>query len=312
MSKRIYSVLLAAVLLFISSPIVYSDVVMSNKFLLKNKDNAECMWPVSGRFVVNSPSGYIIPREEPGSEKGVSTQSSYKGTSPGGRDDKPYTYRGEVFIFMNGEIIDITHVYLHNGEYWGVMSYSHTYQPPGWMLMDELLLLYEREDFEEEHYAELYEYTGSYGAVLSAKKLVLWQWPGSDREKIIIEDKEDIINYANVFFAYKDKEGREWGKTKHLHWWICLSDPANSKIPAFNPAQEPVKWSPDHSYDLSDNDVTIWPPANLSDLPISALLGYLTNNIALMAVTAFVLAIVVTGAVLLMRKRIKPGGNGEE
>jgi len=87
-------------------------------------------------------------------------------------------------------------------------------------------------------------YTGSYDAVLSANKLILWEWPGSDREKRIIENNETISKLANVVYAYKDKDGREWGKTSYMEGWICLSDPENSKIPAFYLGSEPIHWLP--------------------------------------------------------------------
>lgn len=250
---RTHFIIIIIVTYLLASPLsVYADIVIGNEFLYQNEDKAEEVGEryYGKRFIINSPSGYVIPKEEPGSEQGISTSAySYKGMSPGGREDKTYTYSGDVFVFMNGEIIYITHTFLHNGSYWGVMSPSHTYQPPGWIPMDELLVQYDHQDFEAENKDNFYTYTGSYDAVISAKKLVEWEWPGSDKEKRIVGDY--IKEYADVLYAYKDNEGREWGKTKFSERWICLSDPENSKIPAFYPAPQPVKWSPDGIYDWS-------------------------------------------------------------
>jgi len=144
---------------------------------------------------------------------------------------------------------------------------AHNYEHPGWVPMDEVFLIFEREDFEKIHKQEFYEYTGSYDAVLSASRLVLWQWPGSDREKIIIDDKgaSKISSFAYVHYAYRDSEGREWGKTREDSW-ICLSDPDNSNIPAFYPAPDAKKWSPGRNNDW----ITIWlptdPPANKANI----------------------------------------------
>jgi len=265
MSKRFFIIL--AVIFLLTPPLtVYADVVFSNAFLSKNKDKTEQLGNAySGiKFCVNSPLGYVIPRDEPGSKNGVSTtEYSYRGASPDGRNDKSYTFSDIVFVFLNGETVYITNTFLYNGQYWGVMSPSHTYQPPGWILMDDLLLVYSRSDFETENENNFYSYTGNYDAVLSAEKLVEWQWPGSDQEKKIIYD--NIPKYANVQFAYKDKDGREWGKTTYDGWWICLNDPENDKIPAFNPSAKAAKWSPDGDIHWSDS-VTVWPPADLTKL----------------------------------------------
>jgi len=226
-----------AFVFFLISPLTASaDVVFGNEFFYENTDITE---KINARFVVNSPLGFVIPKEEPGSERGVSTEFGYRS---GWEDDDIEKQSGPVYVFQNGEIIRIDAILLYNGEYWGVMEVSHLYQPPGWIPMDELLIIYDPRDFEWENKDNFYTYTGSYDAVLSANKLVLWEWPGSDREKRIIENNETISKLANVVYAYKDKDGREWGKTSHMEGWICLSDPENSKIPAFYLGSEPTNW----------------------------------------------------------------------
>ncbi|MDR2854536.1 MAG: hypothetical protein LBV40_00015 [Methanomicrobiales archaeon] len=225
----------------------HADVVFGNEFFYENRDRTESIRENSygERFIVNSPSGYVIPKEEPGSKKGVPTGFGYRGSG----DEEALEPEGPVFVFQNGETVRIEAIFLHNGEYWGVMSPSHVYQPPGWVPMDELLMIYDPSDFELENKDTFYPYTGSYDAVLSANKLVLWEWPGSDREKRVIENKDTISNCADVLYAYKDEEGREWGKTTYMGGWICLSDPENNKIPVFYPASEPTKWLPEDKPD---------------------------------------------------------------
>jgi len=293
MSKRIVGVLLAAILLLVITPNTYADAVFGNEFFYENEDNVEQLgerYYGGKKFVVNSPAGYVIPKVEPGSEQGVSTAYSYMGMNPGGGEDKPYTFSDVVFIFLNGEVIEITHTFLHDGKHWGIMSLSHTYQPPGWIPMDELLVQYALGDFDRENKDSFYTYTGSYDTILSANKLVLWQWPGSDMEKRIIDcNYEDFdIEGISAAYAYKDQQDRVWCYVnlnysyksptspyiddrpyyidRYDSGWICLSDSENSKIPSFNPAPKPVKWSPDGTYDWSDN-ATVWPPADLSELP---------------------------------------------
>jgi len=254
MMKRFLCIIFMVVFIFALPLTLHADLVSGNQFFYENKDKTERISERSyGKsFIINSPLGYVIPVEEPGSDKGIPTNLGY-GTHFG--KTAPDT---DIFIFKNGEVKTITAVYFYNGEYWGVMAPSHVYQPPGWVLMDELLMIYQQEDFEKENKNNFYTYTGSYDAVLSAKRLVEWQWPGSDREKWIIEDKETIIGCADVLYAYKDSEGREWGKTSYTEGWVCLSDPENSKIPKFYPAPKPVKWSHDGNRDWT-NEATVWP-----------------------------------------------------
>ena len=285
------------VICLLSQPIfAFADVVFGNDFFYKNESETEKIGErhFGKKFIANSPLGYIIPKEEPGSEQGILTAThSYKGKSPGGREDEPYTYNGEVFVFINGEIINITHIYLHNERYWGIMPPSHTYQPPGWILMEELLVLYDCQDFEVENKDNFYPYTGSYDAVLSAERLIEWEWPGSDKEKMIIEDY--ISERANVLYAYKDIEGREWGKTKYSERWICLNEPENSKIPSFYPALQPTEWSPDGSNNWSD-DITIYPPAKtLSSNTIDNMSNIIILFIILLSVVSTIIVIMIFG-----------------
>jgi len=297
------------IVFLLASPIVVrADIISGNDFLYELKKNGEKVeelgtWYYGKRFSVNSPSGYVIPKEKPGSEKGVTPSGYYPHYSD---KDKPYKIsHKKEFVFINGETIIITHTYLHNGEYWGVMPPTHSYQPPGWVLMDDLLMIYDQQDFEEENTDKFYTYTGSYDAVLSAKRLVVWQWPGSDKEKRIIDEKDTIIEcanvlnkYVNVLYAYKDNEGREWSNTAIMDGWICLSDPQNSSIPAFHPALQSAKWSSDGIYDWSSNDVTIWPPVDVIKLLSFDTTVYSFDKLLLIIA---IIAVLVADAVVLIK-----------
>ena len=268
----------------------------------------------------------------------MSTARSYRGTSPGGRDDKPYTFEGDFFIFKNGEIITITHTYLHNGKYWGVMSFSHTYQPPGWIPMDELLVAYDFRAFEALNNDVFYTYTGSSDAILSSDRLVLWQWPGSDGEKRIIDDEYFKIKDIAIHRAYMDEDGREWGyasidleyvysdgigeeilgdayydrqtETSYLVEWICLSDPGNSNIPSFNPAPKPANWSPDGIYDETA-DVIVWPPADNPEWsPSEPSDG--NFNMPPLIVPVIVVVVGVAFVIWMFRKKPKPNPEAED
>jgi len=275
-------------LLLIPPYSVYADIVLGNDFARENKEKKV---PIDDevpflRFVVSSPAGYVIPKLEPGSEIGITPEiKSYYGFS---HWEYSLTEENEV-VFFNGAIILITHAYLHDGNYWGVMMPAHNYQPPGWVLMDEVLMIFEPEEFVNLFQHEFYKYTGDYDAVLSASRLVEWQWPGSDREKTIIFNITRRNVYA--FETYRDEEGREWAMNSDRRW-ICLSDPENSDIPAFYPAPEPKRWSPDGNNEWRP----VWAPTEPS--------ANSANPFIIIAIAAALLLCVII-VVLVLRKQIR-------
>ena len=306
MNKRLlFAILVSVVILLSSTSMVYADSVHGNDFLDKNTDKVE--WLVEERyfgkrFIVNSPSGFIIPKEKPDSKKGVIA-------SQGGWGENPYSAPiGGLFTLINGDIIDIEAVYLHNGKYWGVMLPSHNYRAPGWVPMDEILLLYEHEDFISDHNNELYDYSDGFDAIQSAERLVIWQWPGSDREKKVVDFStlDDLeIKKISSDYAFKDPQERVWGYM-HIRYsyksptspyidkrpcyfnrsengWICLDDPENSNIPVFSPAPNYIKWSPGGIDWSSAGSITMWPPADYKELrsgntPKNAFLNLFDNK----------------------------------
>ena len=259
MIKRI-TIILIILFLFMQPLTVYADVIMGNDFFFKHRDETE---PLHRSFYVDSPDGFISVKEEPGA-------------------------RREILSFENGTIIRIAATYKHRGRYWGIPPMGHAYYFSGWFPMEELLMYYESNDFEAEHVDEFYDYTGDFYNISSAEEFYFWQWPGSDREKILYEVSEyyelDESNAIRAKYAYMDDEGREWvyvfifdGYTAGLSragsadGWVCISDVSNNRIPAFFPAPEPRKWSPDDPYNwtgsTTPDDPPDDPPANNTKNP---------------------------------------------
>lgn len=248
MSRRLF-IILAVIFLLSSSVAVYADVIMGNNFQWQNIDKLQELDRT--RFCINGTDGYVTLKDVPGSKENV------------------VTYYGEPLKYENGKEIPIGYVYICEGEYWGVIPPSHYTWYPGWIPMNHLLVVYVAADFERENEDKYYTYSGDYKAVYAAERIVIWAWPGSDREKRVIDDERFILKSVDTKYAYKDNEEREWGyvvltysypgwdetpSTTKSEGWICLSDPANSHIPSSNPSPKPVKWSPDGIYEwVHDN-----------------------------------------------------------
>lgn len=301
-AKRLCALCVLIIFLAVSPLTAYADVVFNNDFFRKNSDKTERVSTYYDieTFIINSPEGYVIPQVEPGTEhKVVPTSKYYKFTDLFDSESRWSRFLAE---YRNGEYIYIEAVYLHEGEYWGVMTASHSYFP-GWVRMDDLLMPYSGEDFYNDNRDSFYTYTGNYDAILSANTVVGWHWPGSDRENRIYDSRKTIAAFADVDCAYMDEDGREWGRTSYRGIWICLSDPENADLPAFSPAPTPIKWSPDYERDWSSAG-TVWTPeAVMAAQSISATVA--SFNIMtpiIIAASALVLGSV---AVLLNRKVIQ-------
>ena len=113
--------------------------------------------------------------------------------------------------------------------------------------MTELLLVYDYISFDEEHQREYYPYTGDYAELYAVGDIVFWKWPGSGVTDWTLQaqyrNEETDRNFLMASHAYKDSEGREWGFFQYVYgmrnMWVCLSDPSDGDIPAFNPAPGP-------------------------------------------------------------------------
>lgn len=241
MIRRVFVLFMAICLL--ASPIaVYADMVWGNEFENQHKDVMQGL--ERSRFVANGPDGYVTPQQVPGEAKETVIFEWA---------DDPMTLEK----YQNGAELFMSSTYVHKGEYWGVQSIGHHVWMPGWVPMDQLLAVYTPGDFNRENKDSFYSYTGNADAIFGAERLVLWQWPGSDREKRVLDINICTIKDANILNAYKDIQGREWGYVKidyiystntytsKTESWVCLTEPASSNIPPFYPAPQPAKWNPD-------------------------------------------------------------------
>ena len=229
MFKRLSALLLALCFLCAAPLTAHADVVFDNKFTPPLEEQERI-----GRYLVaNGPDGSVSVKEEPGSKV-------------------------ELFRAENGQTIYIAYVYYYKGQYWGGMGNNsfHGSGLLGWIPMDQLLIPYDNVAFTERYGYEFYTYTGSTAALEAAKEVVLWSWPGSEsRRKASAEEYE-----YRILYAWADEAGREWAYALITHphsmcgsysfrSWLCLSEPANENIPAFNPAPPPQKWLPSDEYE---------------------------------------------------------------
>ena len=241
MVKRFF-ILLAVCFLLMPSPAANADVVsgfewITNFYFWHSKWCVE----VGRNFYVNGENGSLSSKRSPGS-------------------------KDVVKVFKNNSTLFILCVYNYKGEYWG--RWTSRGHNEGWVPMNQLMLEYDHIFFTEEHGEEFYPYTDGHEALKTAEKVILWSWPYSGEEVISIIEPETIEN-VTFSHAYKDNQGREWVYVNRIEYgqhgnhysfygrsyneefkvwtgvnaWICINDPSNSDIPAFNPPR-PMPWQP--------------------------------------------------------------------
>ena len=254
----------------------YADIVWGNNFASKNKEEIE---PLGRMFYVDSPNGYVKTLDAPGSHNDDKGDSTYQ-------NEETVPTRGVLtsLTYFNGQRLPISVTYNDNGRYWGLIDHGGHGGPLGWVPMDELLLIYTTEDFMRENEDGFYVFTGSLHPLLQARNLVRWAWPGSDRGRVIIElsqnpslreegkgrivddREEDILAYTDdsgriwiyveIEYYYKDWYFEDYIYSQRNLTWVCLTEPENSGIPAFNPAPDPIRWSP------GENQSWVYPEYN--------------------------------------------------
>ena len=225
-------------LCFILISTVYADAIAepyNNSFYREH--SGECVY-LGRRFYADDENGYVPLLKEPGAKR-------------------------ELERIENGKMIHVMFTYDYNGEIWGVIEIrtQGSFNPDwldGWILMSQLLLVYDYISFEEEHQDEFYPYYGDYEEIKTAGQIVLWTYPGSG-EYVNITPPEKDNNTGELFkinHVYKDGQGREWGFSGYWYGgrniWICLSDPADENIPADNAKNPPADiWQPELIADIS-------------------------------------------------------------
>ena len=154
-----------------------------------------------------------------------------------------------------------------------------------------MLVLYDYIAFEEDHFDELYQYSGDYAEIKETRSAIAWPWPGADAPLWTFEDLD--MGSFRASYAYKDDEGREWGFVAYYYGsrnvWICLSDPLNQDMPVLNPAPSPGVWEPETLH-----------------IDISRYIDKQDNEPSMLVIIVFLVAALVVCTAILIRVVWKP------
>lgn len=223
MKKKMTTLLLAAILLAFPFINAGADVIFEPADDFYSRHSNECEY-LGRRFYANGDDGYVSMLSEPASGKRIATVE-------------------------NGEILGIQFIYDNAGEIWGVGYDS------GWAPMSDLILVYDAISFNEDHKHEFDVADVDVDALINAGYIVFWTWPGSGEismEYVPSADNKALErSWLEAAYTYTDDEGRVWGYIPYFYaarsQWVCLSDPSNKGIPAFNEATAPTLKQPGNS-----------------------------------------------------------------
>jgi len=231
MRKQGRFVLILAIVISLLFPLAnaYADVVYEPQDNFFNSHRDACI-SIDRRFYVNGEEGYAIMMVAPNSNK-------------------------EVDVLRNGTELYISYTYDQRGVIWGLTEFQSSItgkRVSAWLPWDKLVLKYDHISFEQDHGSEFYTYTGDLEFLKEVEKIAVWDWPGTDGTAWVTAPSnlqvQDPQFYIEMEKTYKDEQGREWCffDYRYAPWgkWICISDPSNSEIPAFNPAPKQNLWPP--------------------------------------------------------------------
>ena len=159
----------------------------------------------------------------------------------------------------NGSVLFVSFTYENShGEEWGVIQYrigeNGEVTPDyggvpeddsvrtGWVLMDELSLVYDSEEFKKDHQEEIKENTEEIHLSPDGEQEVqFWSYPGSGD---IIGSSSYEIDKMTFSEIYEAPDGERWGYVGYHYgmndFWVCISKPYAVDLPVTAPDPEEI------------------------------------------------------------------------
>ena len=193
--------------------------------------------------------------------------------APGGTvvETLPNGTRGAVQFTWKGDGVEWGCLYNYSDN-------SDEWSKTGWVPMDDLALIYDSQQFMEDHGDEI---SSVEDLTVDFDTAVVYEYPGGPSREWPLKEDLDYLPFSQAFSdLYTDADGLRWGYVGyymgHRNGWICLDDPMNEHL---DTAVVPV--APSAAQQRGSATVT---PGPVQQFPL-LLAGVLVA--AVVAVTAF-------------------------
>lgn len=151
-------------------------------------------------------------------------------------------YDGSVTVFTapngmskvtleNGIRGNVQFIWTGNGTTWGYLSWMDGSDAEGWAAMDDLSLIYDSQQFIEDHEAEIQELEE---VPVDFQEAVLYDYPNGP-VGVTLEEQPSYLPFSQAFDKlYTDENGLRWGRVGYYMGrcdsWVCLDDPMNEAL----------------------------------------------------------------------------------
>lgn len=200
---KLFGVIICLTMVFCMSRQVKADIIWTPEDDFFEKHYEECK-QLLRNYTANGEEGYIEIKEDPTSKKTVEN-------------------------VKNGTEFYVSFTYTDRmSRVWGVVEHEKI---TGWILMKDLLVIYDNISFLEEHKDEIKTEPVEFDDTkLDGRPVHFYQYPGSVGTAGVPLKKEEKPQISST---YEDSEGRLWGYVSYYFaskGWICLSDPTNAEL----------------------------------------------------------------------------------
>lgn len=191
------------VIAFLMSKPIQADVIWTPNDDFFNKHYEDCERLLRS-YTANGEEGYVEIKKDPLSKETVEN-------------------------IKNGTEFYVSFTYTDKKDrVWGVVELGDS---TGWILMDDLLVIYDNISFMEEYEDEIRAYDGEFDDYVPGEEPIqFYSYPGSGTSisaMNIVKDKPEVS------YIYEDADGRLWGYIGYYfthRGWICIDDPTNASI----------------------------------------------------------------------------------
>lgn len=205
MKQKLFSLTLALLAVLALAVPTFADVIWTPDDSFYEKHYEECGY-VGRHYQLGGYNGSVTVYTAPGGTKKASLDNGLQGIIQ-------FTWTG-------------------NGLTWGYLCWAADSDVEGWVPMDDLSLIYDSQQFTEDHASEI---TETAPVPVDFHEAALYSYPNGPVQEGTLKEDLDYQPFSDTFTKiYTDENGLRWGEVGyymgHREAWVCLDDPMNTQL----------------------------------------------------------------------------------